>query len=73
MRKMRFLPVMEENSVPQNYRNILTVRAGITGQSVQKTLNANYANSLSEIEKKNVELLKSEEYSRSANGYQLDQ
>ena len=34
---------------------------------------ANYANSLSEIEKKNVELLKSEEYSRSANGYQLDQ
>ena len=34
---------------------------------------ANYANSLSEIEKKNVELLKNEEYSRSTNGYQLDQ
>lgn len=34
---------------------------------------ANYANSLSETEKKNIELLKSAEYAKDANGYQLDQ
>lgn len=34
---------------------------------------ANYADSLSETEKKNIELLKSAEYAKDANGYQLDQ
>lgn len=44
-----------------------------TGRISPEEFDANYMDRMTETEKKNIELLKEEEYSRSADGYKLDQ
>ena len=57
----------------QELQQYFDSKSWYNGTISPEDFDANYTGTLSEVEKKNIDLLKAEEYGRASSGYQLDQ